>query len=739
MGRKDLTSQADLTKALDALERDPHLRKPAAQIQRLLHDLQVHQVELEMQNRELREAHAQLEESRSRYADLFDFAPVGYCTFDRTGRIQEANLTAAGLFGTPRANVIGRQLSGLVALKDERAFRAHLQMCFTERVRVTTEVTFSVRNTNTRLTVQVVSVPLIDAGGEVMGCRTTLADITGLKYSESMLRFLADASEILASSMDAESTLGRVVHLAVPILADICFLDILVDGKAFRRVKVAWADPKRRPMLEVIKARVPDIKAGALQAQVVRSGKPYVGSAMSAAMMAHLPPQLGPIAKSILVVPLKVRERTLGVLTFIMAESGRHYSARELSVAQDVARRAAMCLERAELYAASCDAVRSRDDILAIVSHDLRDPLNGIMLAASSAQSWLEERNDTDDALNLLHMVTRSANRMTRLIAELLDWSSIQSGHLSIRKRHCSVAELFADVREMFSPTAQDKHIELVVTDAPDSSPVSCDKERVLQVLSNLISNAIKFTPRGGVIHVAAAEGEGELRLSVSDSGPGITKERLPHVFERFWQAEETAVKGRGLGLFIAKGIVEAHGGRIWAESEWGKGATFCMTLPMIGPDPRDSARASHPASGIEELAKGEGSADEATGASDGSIFLVDDDKDMRELFTNVLEKDGYSVVACENGSEALHHLHAGRRPLLILLDIQMPVMDGWTCMNELHKNASFSRIPTIVISSPEFQQQASSLGAGFLEKPLRIERLRELVDRYRAADASRA
>src|SRR3954471_442817 len=175
---------------------------------RLLHDLEVHQLELEMQNQELREAQVLLEESRARLADLYDFAPVVYVTLDPDGRIVDANLTAAAYFGIERGNLLGKFLGGIAAVPDRRALRDHLRRCIAERIRVETELSFSVRR-RPLVTAQMVSVPVLDGDGAVTGCKTTLIDITALKSAQEKLQFLSQASAILASSFDYRATLAE--------------------------------------------------------------------------------------------------------------------------------------------------------------------------------------------------------------------------------------------------------------------------------------------------------------------------------------------------------------------------------------------------------------------------------------------------------------------------------------------------------------------------------------------------
>jgi signal transduction histidine kinase len=230
-------------------------------------------------------------------------------------------------------------------------------------------------------------------------------------------------------------------------------------------------------------------------------------------------------------------------------------------------------------------ASRMREDLVAIVSHDLRNPLAAIAMSAELLRSSVPPGDGP--AAKQLERISRSAERMNSLISDLLDVATIDAGALSVQLSLHDVRVLLHEATEMLQPLAGDKsiQIELPRTDVPLA--VRADKERVLQVLSNLIGNAIKFSHEGSVIRVGASRDGDDARLWVSDSGPGISPEQLPHVFDRYWQAKKDGRLGIGLALSIAKGIVEAHGGRIWAESEVGKGTTFSFTMAASAGDVR--------------------------------------------------------------------------------------------------------------------------------------------------------
>ena len=260
-------------------------------------------------------------------------------------------------------------------------------------------------------------------------------------------------------------------------------------------------------------------------------------------------------------------------------ESGEFDEADEAILTQ-LAQLASVALENARLFRAAQDATRARDDLVAIVSHDLRNPIHTIHMAASFLLDIAPANDRRLQARRQLEVIQRSATRANRLIQDLLDVARIQAGGLAVDPVPVEVKSLVHEAVESATPLASAAQLKVECEVADSALMVSTDRERVLQVFANLIGNAIKFTPRGGVIRILATNENSEIRFVVADTGPGIPAAHLNHVFDRYWQAKSTAKLGTGLGLSIAKGIVEAHGGRIWVESPPNGGAEFNFTLP---------------------------------------------------------------------------------------------------------------------------------------------------------------
>jgi signal transduction histidine kinase len=225
------------------------------------------------------------------------------------------------------------------------------------------------------------------------------------------------------------------------------------------------------------------------------------------------------------------------------------------------------------------EAIRARQDTLAVVSHDLRAPLSNVLLCS---KMLVRSDVDTRDIARLSGVIGRSSHQMEKLISDLLDISEIEMGHLRLEKKSCTIASLLDSVHDTFAESARAKSIELNFSSPAGNPSIIVDPDRIIQVLTNLVGNALKFTPEGGHIFASATVLPKEVRFSVQDTGPGISPEAQPHVFEQFWKARSSGKRGRGLGLYIAKMIVEQHGGRIWLESDGRTGTTFYFTLPVV-------------------------------------------------------------------------------------------------------------------------------------------------------------
>jgi signal transduction histidine kinase len=233
--------------------------------------------------------------------------------------------------------------------------------------------------------------------------------------------------------------------------------------------------------------------------------------------------------------------------------------------------------------AAAETAVRTRDEVVSIVSHDLRNPLSTVTMVTGFLLDTLPGDAERASERRQLEMIRRAAANMDHMIQDLLDIARIESGRLAVETSPTSAASLVNEAVGMLEPIVEKEKKRLVWSVPEGLPPVNADRERVLQIFSNLVGNAVKFTPPGGVITIGAELDGGAVCFHVSDTGSGIPPEHLPHLFDRFWQANRSDRRGIGLGLPIVKGLVQAHGGEIRVESELGRGTTFTFTVPVVG------------------------------------------------------------------------------------------------------------------------------------------------------------
>jgi signal transduction histidine kinase len=422
----------------------------------------------------------------------------------------------------------------------------------------------------------------------------TALDITSRKRLEEERAFLAEATAILSSSLEHEHTLTHVAQLATRTLAEFCLVDLAADGGEGRWLKVVCRDPSKAPICDALMQAPPDHARQHLTWSVFQTKQPLLIATVVPEMVARWsqtePHRLALEAMdigSVIAVPLVTHDKLLGVITLLRSRASRPYVMDDLRLAQALAEPAALSVESGQLYRAATSAIEARDQVMGIVAHDLRNPLAAILLqAAVLRRRGAEPERRSREPVELIE---RSARRMSRLIRDLLDAASIEAGTLAVEFARVNAHQLVSDSATAQQPLASSASLDFRLDVENDLPELWGDRERLLQVFENLIGNAVKFTGAGGGITVGAARRNGAVLFWVSDTGGGIAADHLPRVFERFWQARKEKRRGAGLGLPIVKGIVEAHGGRIWVESALGRGSTFFFTIPVArrAPDRR--------------------------------------------------------------------------------------------------------------------------------------------------------
>jgi len=411
-----------------------------------------------------------------------------------------------------------------------------------------------------------------------------------VRDAERRARFLAEATELLSSSLDVHHVLRDLARLIVPRIADVCAADLLGPPPASltQRIEIAHGFPDLAaaeatdsraaptPLSEIARRAIGE---QSVQLVPVADDDMLREVARDPALFAELQ-RTGPYA--LLAVPLSARRGALGILQFLSADAARLSTPEALLLVEDLARRAALAVDNALLYGEAQRATRARDDVLAIVSHDLRNPLNTIHMSTTFLLDVLETPGGVAPIIPQLKLIRRATARGNALIQDLLDVSRIESGTLAVDASLTSASELLDEAVLELEPLVTSKGLRFEHQWEGADVNVPADRGRIAQVFSNLVGNAMKFTEASGLVRVTGARHGPFIEFVVSDSGAGIAPDDVPHLFDRFWKASKASRGGAGLGLFIVKGIVESHGGTVSVESVLGAGTSFRFTLPCI-------------------------------------------------------------------------------------------------------------------------------------------------------------
>lgn len=560
-----------------------------------------------------------------------------------------------------------------------------------------------------------------DESGQAVRVVGVCSDITGRKQMEYSLRFVAEASRTLSSLVDYKSTLHKVAHLAVPHFADWCTVDMVgIDG-GLEHMTVAHVDPTKVELAEELYRRypaAPNSPRGAIN--VIRTGRSELSAEISDTMLqeaAHDDEHLRVLRdlklRSYMCVPLSTNQTTLGVITFVSGESGRIYGADDLAMAEDLAHRAAIAIENSRLYQQVREADRRKDEFLAMLAHELRNPLAPIRSGLEILAMNPGQEHDTID------LMKEQVEHMVRLVDDLLDVSRIMRGKVELRREPAEVATLVKRSVKAVGARIENHRQQLVISLSEQPIWLNADPVRIVQVIENLLNNASKYTDDGGRIELAVDLVDAHAVIRVHDTGIGIEKELLSGVFDLFTQSTRSldrAQGGLGIGLTLVQRLVQMHGGTVSAASDGlGLGSTFTVRLPATGTPP-------HAASAIFQT----------FAHHPRRIAVIDDNVSAAWLLSKLLKKLGnHEVVLAHDGPSALTTIMESN-PEIVLLDIGLPGMDGYEVGSTIRSNAAYDDILLVALTGyGQEEDRRRSKRAGFdehLVKPPSLDQLHAVL-----------
>jgi PAS domain S-box-containing protein len=591
-------------------------------------------------------------------------------------------------------------------------------------------------DTWTRIRASAVRLP----GGEVPYAVNVIEDLTDMRARDAAERledrqrtFLNDAARELNSSLDYRQTLSAVARLAVPTIADWCVVD-LWEGGHLSRFAAEHVDPSKRELLWEMDRRFPlDEGRNRGRMEALRGDAPFVVPVVRedeiqnytqnddyAAMLRKLE------LHGFIIVPLRVQGATLGLISLAMAESKRVHTEQDVRLATELAERAGLAVAHARAYAEAEQARqeaeqanRTKDEFLAMLGHELRNPLAPIVTAVhlmKMRRADLFERERTIIERQVRHLVT--------LVDDLLDVSRITRGKVEITKEPIDLNDTVTRALELAAPLIEQRKHEVALEMAP-LLMVDGDAVRLSQVIANLLTNAAKYTPPGGHIQVRGGREDGQVVLRVRDDGVGVEPELLPRVFDMFVQGRQNldrAGGGLGLGLAIVKGVVELHGGSASAASEGPKrGSEFTIRLPP---------------GVLRERSSIPSPAHDVPIASRARVMVVDDNTDALATLSDALRVHGHEVHTAEDAASALA-LAPRIEPEIAVLDIGLPGVDGYELARRLRQLPGFANIKLVAVTGyGQASDKERARAAGFddhLVKPVTVQALRKVLDRLTA------
>ena len=535
------------------------------------------------------ERDVQAREAAAKFAGIMAIAADAIVVIDSSHRIMHFNHGAESIFGYSAAEAEGQPLSRLLPDRFREVHGHHVaefdQSPDTARRMGHRRAVSGLRKDGTEFPAEA-AISKLDLPGLRRIYTVVLRDITDRKRIEDADRFLSNTSTGLTRTLDPVAVAEAIRSAAVPTLADACLVDLLADSGAVVRTAhaadartlstlrtLAEEHPVNRngdsPFAKALRGEHPDIVTGIDEAWL----DSYGGTQDARDLWSALD------LTAMLTVPLVVGDRVVGGLTLLdRGKRADRFDSDMRRVIEEFARSAAMALDNARLYTTARRATNARDEVLSVVSHDLRNPIGAIAMCARMLRD--SPPASEDERKRMLQAITDATAWMQRLIRDLLDVTSIDAGHLSLDRQPSSLSSLVMTAAGMLSSAVEERAIDLQIAVADSLPTLMVDDRRIVQVIANLLGNAIKFSEQGSRVTISAALTADGVVTTVKDAGIGIEPDVQARIFNRFWQVKPTPGRGNGLGLAIAHAIVHAHGGRIWVESDPGRGSTFAFSLP---------------------------------------------------------------------------------------------------------------------------------------------------------------
>jgi PAS domain S-box-containing protein len=671
--------------------------------------------------------------AKAHLAAIIDSADDAIIAKDLDGIIQSSNAAAERLFGYTSDELVGRPVRILIPPErqsEEDDILARLR----RGERIEHFETVRTKKDGTRLHISLTISPVRDESGKIIGASKIARDITGLRQAEAeRIRLLQESSTVMetlntvgaivASDLDRSRVVQAVTDAATELTTaefGAFFYNVVDDaGESYTLYTISGVPRdafSKFPMPRNTQVFEPTFKGtGIVRSADITKDPRYGHNAPYHGMPpGHLP------VRSYLAVPVKGRTGdVIGGLFFGHSTVGRFNEQHE-RLAVGIASWASVALENARMYMSVQEASRIKDEFLASLSHELRTPLNAILGYARMLRTGIIAPDKKEKAIDTIE---RNATSLTQIVEDVLDISRIVSGKIRLNVQSVDFPDIVRSAIDAVVPAADAKGVRLESVLDPQASPISGDPERLQQVLWNLLSNAVKFTNRGGRVQVRLERVNSHVEVNVSDTGIGIPPEFLPHVFERFRQADAGIARergGLGLGLSIARQLIEMHGGTIEASSGGlNQGATFRVRMPLTIVHPvADQLPRVHPRAGTT-----------ATKAPVGDlggvhVLAVDDEPDALSLVTEVLEAVGARVTTARSAQAALSRLDL-EVPDVIVADLGMPTLDGFAFIERVrrHSNPRIREVPAAALTAyARSEDRVKALRAGFqihLAKPI--------------------